>query len=95
MHSVIIISLLILINVYLIFAMPSLIMNQDDELQNYNDMANHPLTNRLQISPWIHKRNPALCDYRFQLRPLPFTSSLCAYGHNKDDAHQVHLFKYG
>ncbi|CAF3160360.1 unnamed protein product [Rotaria sp. Silwood2] len=95
MHSIIVFTL-ILINVSLLFTMPSPIMNRDDELQNYNDMAYRPLANRFQISPWVHKRNPALCDYRFQLRPLPFTSSLCSYGQNKeDDTHQVQLFKYG
>ncbi|CAF1192431.1 unnamed protein product [Rotaria sordida] len=76
--------------------MPLPIINGDNELQNYYNMALPSLANRFQISPWVNKRNPALCDYRFQLRPLPFQSSLCAYGHNKeDDNHQAQLFKYG
>ncbi len=80
MHSVII-PILVLINISFLFAMPSPFIYQDDEMQNHNDMEIHHLARRYQLlTPWVHKRNPALCDYRLQFRPLPLTSALCAYG---------------
>lgn len=49
--------------------------------QDYDDeLPIHQLTKRFQTIPWFDKRNSALCDYRLQLRPLPLTSALCAYG---------------
>ncbi len=70
-------------NISLLFALPWSLIYQLDELQNYknlNDAEIRHFTKRFQSSPWLHKRNPALCDYRLQLRPLPLTSALCAYG---------------
>jgi hypothetical protein len=75
MHSVII-SIIVLINISLLFAMPSSFIYQDDD-----DIEMHHLARRFKLSlPWIRKRNQGLCDYRLQLRPLPFTSTLCTYG---------------
>jgi hypothetical protein len=74
MHSILI-SMLILANISLLFAMPLLFINQGDDGDEI-----HQTSKRFSVSPWIHKRNPALCDYRLQLRPLPLTSALCAYG---------------
>jgi len=81
---------IILINISLLVSMPSRFIYQDD-----NDFEFHQLSKRFQLSRWIHKRNPALCDYRLQFRPLPSTSALCAYGRSKDDGHQTNPFKYG
>ncbi len=53
--------------------MPSPFIYQDDDAMELH------LVKRSQLSPWVYKRNPALCDYRLQLRPLPFTAALCAY----------------
>jgi len=75
-----------LINISLLFAMPS----------SYDDSEIYQLAKQFQLSPWIHKRNPALCDYRLQFRPLPLTYALCAYGQNKEvDNQQMNPFKYG
>jgi hypothetical protein len=82
MHSVIV-SMLVLINISLLFALPWPLIQQVDELQdqyNMNDAEILHLTKRLQLTPWLYKRSPALCDHRLQLRPLPLTSALCAYG---------------
>lgn len=45
-----------------------------------DDMVIRQLAKRFELSSWVHKRNQALCDYRLQFRPLPYTSALCAYG---------------
>jgi hypothetical protein len=79
MHSFIV-SILIMINISLLVAMPPPFIYSGDQLQDYNDIETHPLIKRFQLSSWLHKRNPALCDYRLQLRPLPLTSALCAFG---------------
>jgi len=76
MHSVIV-SMIVLINISLLFAMPSPFIHQGDD---DDDIDIHHAVKRFQLSPWIHKRNPGFCDYRLQLRPLPLTSALCAYG---------------
>jgi hypothetical protein len=70
MHPILL-SMMILINISFLFAMPYP-DNDDFEIAH--------LVKRFQIPPWVNKRNPALCDYRLQLRPLPFSSALCAYG---------------
>jgi hypothetical protein len=68
--------MIILINISLLFAMPSPFI-----YQNNDDIEMHHLARRFQLFPsWVDKRNPGLCDYRLQLRPLPFTSALCTYG---------------
>ncbi|CAF1327688.1 unnamed protein product [Adineta steineri] len=83
-------------NVSLLFALPSRLFFQTDDSEDYDDMEKRQLSKRVQLAtPWVNKRNPALCDYRLQLRPLPLTSALCAYGQTKDDTHQMHPFKYG
>lgn len=74
MYSILLLIIL-WINISLLFAMPSAFLYEDD-----NDFEGNHLVKRFQFSPWIHKRNPALCDYRLQLRPLPLTSALCTYG---------------
>jgi len=82
MHSFIV-AMLILIKISLLHAMPSPLLYQGDGFQEYNDvddLENRHLAKRFQLAPWVHKRNPALCDYRLQLRPMPLTSALCAYG---------------
>ncbi len=63
--------------------MPSLFLYPGDEFQNEDDMEIRHSVKRSQFPVWIHKRNPALCDYRLQLRPLPYTSALCAYSEYK------------
>ena len=78
MHSAIV-FMLIMINISFLFAMPSFFLYPGDDFQNQNDMEIRHLVKRGPLSTWIHKRNPALCDYRLQLRPLPYTSALCAY----------------
>ena len=87
MHSMII-SMIILINISFLVAMPSLFLDYpiNEDLQ-----INH-LVKRYQLSPWIHKRNPTLCDYRLQLRPLPLTSALCSYGSKIKKISFIHLF---
>ncbi|CAF0756303.1 unnamed protein product [Adineta ricciae] len=49
------------------------------------------------LVPWILRRNPPLCDYRLQFRPLPLTTALCGYGHygKSEQVNHVHPFKYG
>jgi hypothetical protein len=73
----------VLLNVALLHAIPSAMFYSDDQFRGYNDMEHMQmghLAKRMSMPAWIHKRNPALCDYRLQLRPLPMTSALCAYG---------------
>ncbi len=73
MHSILLLlSMIILVNLSFLLAMPY--SDNDDDWE-----INH-LVKRFQFSPWVGKRNPALCDYRLQLRPLSFSSSLCTYG---------------
>jgi hypothetical protein len=82
MHSFIV-AMIVLINISILFALPSPYVYQDGDLQEYNDNDDsefHHLDKRYQLASWIHKRNPALCDYRLQSRPMPLTSALCAYG---------------
>ncbi len=78
MHSIIL-SIILFINISLLFAMPSTFLYSNDD----NDFEINHLFKRFQFSPWVRKRNPALCDYRLQLRPLPLTSALCSYGKKK------------
>ena len=73
MHSILL-SLIIFANLSLILAMPY----WDDDEMEIND-----LVKRTQPASWLDKRNPALCDYRFQLRPLPYSTALCAYSKRK------------
>lgn len=54
--------------------MPSIYSEDNDEMENEH------FTKRLALSSWLIKRNPGLCDYRLQLRPLPLNSALCNYG---------------
>lgn len=61
-------SIVILHNMTMYFAMPSISPDDDHFVK------------RFDIAPWVIKRNPTLCDYRFQLRPLPLNSALCNYG---------------
>ncbi len=67
----ILLALIILVNLSLYLAMPYDYIDESEI--NY-------LVKRIQPTSWLDKRNPTLCDYRFQLRPLPYSSTLCAYG---------------
>ncbi|UJR21954.1 hypothetical protein I4U23_025022 [Adineta vaga] len=98
MQYSLLVLMLILINASFLIARPWPHFYQSDiidEQENSDDVEVHDLTKRLEISPWVHKRNPALCDYRLQLRPLPLTNALCAYGQTKDNSHHINPFKYG
>lgn len=82
MHAVLLL-MFVLFNFALLHAVPSAMFYSDDQFRGYNDidqMQMGHLAKRMAMPAWIHKRNPALCDYRLQLRPSPMTSALCAYG---------------
>ena len=82
MHSVLLL-VFVLFNAALLHAIPSAMFYSDEDLRgdNYIDPVQlEHLAKRMAIPTWLHKRNPGLCDYRLQLRPLPMTSALCAYG---------------
>ena len=90
MHSSLL-AVLFLIGTSLLHAMPSPFVQGDDygieDSQGVDPVQFHYLAKRLQNTPWIFKRNPAACDYRMdyrlQLRPLPLTSALCAFGEQR------------
>ena len=80
--------LLLLIGASFLHAMPSPFAQGDDynieDSRGMDSVQFHDLNKRMQAAPWVFKRNQALCDYRMdyrlQLRPLPLTSALCAFG---------------
>lgn len=79
MHSSVLLIIVLLINLGALYSMPSTMsMYPNDYSFDEDDF--DALAKRLTFPQWIHKRNPGLCDYRLQLRPLPLTSALCAYG---------------
>lgn len=78
MNSSIFVLVALIVNIAVIYSMPSWALDSNDFQMDSNDFDS--LAKRLTLPQWIHKRNPGLCDYRLQLRPLPLTSALCAYG---------------
>ena len=78
MNSLALVLVALMVNIVLICSMPTWSALSTDYQSDSNDF--DPLAKRLTLPQWIHKRNPGLCDYRLQLRPLPLTSALCAYG---------------
>jgi len=77
MMNTVLISILIVLNLSIYLAMPNVIFHPTDS--DYHDIPERQISKRLQLSPWTAKRDRTLCDYRLQLRPLPYLSTLCGY----------------
>lgn len=74
---------LILFSLSNLLAMPPVAIDSDEELHgnhNIDRILADQIIKRMSLPQWLDKRNPGLCDYRLQYRPLPLSSALCAYG---------------
>jgi hypothetical protein len=75
--SILLFAMFMLISIY---AMPASFIYQNEDIQSRRNIDDDVRESPREFISWLQRRNSPLCDYRLQFRPLPLTSTLCAYG---------------